>query len=409
MYDLLRSINQNLEEQMIDFAKRLVQVPSSSLQESKVAELVEEEMKKLGYDEVIRDEAGNVVGILHGFEPEQTMLLNSHMDTVKVEDPKAWKGDPFRGTIEQGWLQGVGTADCKAGLAAQVYSGALLKNSYLPLKDNLIVAATVAEENGASIGVRHLIDETLAKMEMKPDWTILGEPTGLGLYYAHDGWMEMEIKAGGGSVFQADDANQALIKEFENYSKQLNKDYGQEIQRVYHMADKTVGDANQTSIHMLRRLGHSENSKTILAENEHMAESVLRSMNNVAVAVKLKKEKQQLYNGTTTIVKRIAHAWEVDPFCPLITRARQSLEAAHCQAKPGKWALKQLGMGTAGGVLVNDYAIPTIGYGPGEESQAHAVDEAVEVKKITQACLGTAVIAYSMIGVPVFGWTSDEI
>jgi acetylornithine deacetylase/succinyl-diaminopimelate desuccinylase-like protein len=66
-------------------------------------------------------------------------------------------------------------------------------------------------------------------------------------------------------------------------------------------------------------------------------------------------------------------------------------------------------MGTAGSVLTNEFKIPTIGYGPGCEDQAHARDESVEVEKIRMAAYGTASIAHGLVGIPVCGWTSDEI
>ena len=49
-------------------------------------------------------------------------------------------------------------------------------------------------ENGASIGVRGLIEQTLPELKLKPDYAILGEPTGLGLYYGHDGWIEVDLQ-----------------------------------------------------------------------------------------------------------------------------------------------------------------------------------------------------------------------
>ncbi len=129
----------------------------------------------------------------------------------------------------------------------------------------------------------------------------------------------------------------------------------------------------------------------------------------MAVDVAVRQEKQQLYTGRTTLVQRITNAWAIDPFHALMERSRQALAAAKCTVRPGKWELGRPGMGTAGGVLVNEFQIPTIGYGPGSENAAHTTEESIEVEKIPEAVLGTAVIAHSLIGVPVYGWTSDEI
>ena len=123
----------------------------------------------------------------------------------------------------------------------------------------------------------------------------------------------------------------------------------------------------------------------------------------------VRRENQRLYTGKVDVVRHVARAWSTDPFNPMIDRARQALEAAGCPVKPGKWQLGRLGMGTAGGVLVNEYKIPTVGYGPGLESQAHAEGEYVEIEKVISATYGSAVIAHALAGIPVCGWTSDEI
>jgi len=66
-------------------------------------------------------------------------------------------------------------------------------------------------------------------------------------------------------------------------------------------------------------------------------------------------------------------------------------------------------MGTAGGVLTRDFNIATVGYGPGEEAMAHSPNESIDLNKLSECVYGTAAIVHSLIGIPVFGWTSDEI
>ena len=168
MYRILRERTDAWKESMVAFAKKLVATASVSLSETRAAEIVEAEMKRLGYDEVIRDAAGNVIGIMLGRDAGPTLLLASHLDTVEGSREDGWTLDPLDAKIENGRLLGLGSADCKAGVAAQVYAGAMLKASLLPFAGNLVVAATVAEENGRSIGVRELVARTLAERELKP-------------------------------------------------------------------------------------------------------------------------------------------------------------------------------------------------------------------------------------------------
>lgn len=400
MYTILRNKNEGLQRDVLAFAEALVRTPSVTGDEAKVAELVESKMREIGYDKVFRDEADNVVGVMIGREADPTMLLNCHLDTVKPSG-----SNPAH--IENGKLFGTGAADCKGGLAAQVFTGALLRRSLLPLRGNLVVAATVAEENGCSAGVRALMGRTLPALGMKPTFAILGEPTGLGLYYGHDGWMEMDVTVAGPNPFHVEDAAKAIFADLsagENGSRpQLEEAF---IARPRY---ESVGGCRRATIPVTRRLGFGEDAGNVMSQFRHDAVLVAQASGAVAVDVAVRKETRRLHNGYTTTVQHIAHAWAIDPFHPLMTRARQSLAAADCEVRPGKWELGRLGMGTAGSVLVQDFDVPVIGYGPGLEEQAHAAGEFVETAKITEAVYGTTAVVHGLIGIPVSGWTSDEI
>lgn len=405
MYTLLRGKTEGLRDQVTHFAQELIRIPSRSLDENELAARVEQELRALGYDEVLRDDAGNVVGILSGRELEPTVLLNCHMDTVGPadEEPRTGTDSVYSGHLDDGYLYGLGAADCKGGLAAQVYAGALLKRSQLPLRGNVIVAATVAEENGCSIGMRALLERTLPSLNLKPSFAILGEPTGLGLYYGHDGWIEVNIKVEGTNPFCVDDATQSVFNDYSNRAE------GQSDTVALHRPYFENGHGfRRATIRMDRKIGPTDKVEAVLSQIKHDAQQSC-SASAVAVGVAVREEHQTLYNGRTTSVRRVTHSWSTDPFSPLIERTRQALAAADCVVQPGKWTLGRMGMGTAGSVLTHDFQIPTIGYGPGLETMAHAPNERVEVQKIVEAVYGTAAIVHGLAGVPIFGWTSDDI
>lgn len=400
MFTILKNKNEGLKRDVLAFAEQLVRTPSVTADEGALAGLVETKMREIGYDKVFRDDVGNVVGVMIGHEAEPTVLLNCHLDTVK-----ATGSNPVR--QENGLLYGTGAADCKGGLAAQVFTGALLRRSLLPLRGNLVVAATVAEENGRSTGTRTLMERTLPALGMKPTFAILGEPTGLGLYYGHDGWMEMDVTVEGSNPFHVDDAAKAI---FDDFGADCGRS-GAEPQSVSISRPRfeTVSGVRRATIPVTKRLCYGENADKVMSQMKRDATLVYQSGGSVAVEVAVRKETKRLYNGQTTTVQHVTHAWAIDPFHPLMTRARQSLAAAGCEVRPGKWELGRLGMGTAGSFLVQDFAVPTIGYGPGDEEQAHAAAECVETAKITECVYGTTAMVHGLIGIPVCGWTSDEI
>jgi len=409
MYTRLKHRTESIKEEVVCFAQQLVQTPSLSLNEDKVAALVEEKMRQLGYDDVVRDECGNVIGILHARKADRTLLLNSHMDTVPAGDASRWNESPHSGRIEDGRLYGLGASDCKAGLAAQIYAGAILKRSLLPLEGNLVVAATVAEENGRSVGVRELIERTLPELGLSPDYAILGEATELGLYYGHDGWGEFDIVVEGPNAFHVDDATRAILHDLDAGAPG-HRDAGQDgAWAVRPPRFENVSGHRRAIIPLERRLHAAEEPDNVVEQIQHNVGLVAQAAGSVAVQVMVRQEEQKLYTGRTTVVRHITHAWSTDPFHPLMERSRQALAAAGCHVRPGRWKLDRIGMGTAGSTLVTQYNIPTLGYGPGLEAMTHAANECAELDKIHEAVYGTASIVHGLIGMPVFGWTSDEI
>jgi len=403
MHTILRNKTEGLKRELLNFAQTLVRTPSVTGDESKVAGLVEIKMREFGYDKVFRDEAGNVVGVLLGREDSLTVLLNSHMDTVAAKAIDA----PNDVRIENGRLYGLGAADCKAGLAAQVFAGALLRLSLLPLKGNLVVAATVSEENGRSAGVQALMERTLPALGMKPTFAILGEPTGLGLYYGHDGWMEVDIVVEGTNPFHVDDAAKAIYNDFDADSVKFENT--PENFLITKPRFETVGGYRRATIPMSKRLFFGEEAGHSVNTIKQEASAIAHNSGAVAVDVVIRKETKKLYNGQRTTVQHVTHAWSIDPFHPMMSRSCQALAAAGCEVRPGKWQLGRLGMGTAGSVLVKNYQVPTIGYGPGDETQAHASGEYVATDRVVEALYGTASMVHGLIGIPVWGWTSDEI
>lgn len=411
LYDVLRARTDGVKANAIAFAQKLVQARSLSYQEADVAALVEREMRNVGLDHVARDAFGNVVGVVHGREADPVVLLNCHMDTAHPGDERAWTTSMTSGHIDGGRLYGLGAGDCKGGLAALVYAAALLKRCMLPMRGSLVVAGTVAEEDGGSVGMRHLLGYTLPKLELKPSYALLGEPTGLDLYYGHDGWAEFEIVVEGDDAAHVENAAWEIFKDFDAFHRCAERPEAPEAARTEPPVFHQDRGNRRATIALNRRMATSEEASNVVAQMKHHAARAVQvaGAEEVQVQVAVKEECQRLYTGRTTVVRRVTHAWSTDPFDALVDKARGALAGAGLAARPGKWRLGRLGMGTAGGVLVNEHGIPTLGYGPGNENLIHAPNEYVEVDKIVEAVYGTAAIVHSLAGVPVFAWTAEEI
>jgi len=405
MYTLLRNKLDGLKRGVRDFTQDLISTASTTFHEQDVAAKIERKLIELGYDRVFRDDFGNVVGILLGREAAPTMLLTSHMDTVEADRNQTWESDPLAANVRDGKIYGLGAADCKGGLAAQMYAGALLKRSLLPLQGNLVFAATVAEGNGCSTGIRQFMRKTVSDIGLSPTYAVLGEPTNLGLYYGHDGWVQIELKLNGSNPFHVNDAVSALMDSFQEEDAETGATSETDSSRFQ---DITERGQRSATITLNRRMNNTDEVEDVLHQIRRDARLVARDP-DTSIQVQVRQGTEKMYNGRTELVRHSSSGWSIDPYDPLVVRAQQSLAAAGTRVHPGRWELGRFGMGTAGSLLSKEFNVPTVGFGPGAEELAHACNEYVEIDKLEEAVYGTAVIAQGLIGIPVYGWTSDEI
>ena len=146
MIEKIKKIGYAEKEELLNFLRHLISIPSPSCKEEKVAKLVEDVMKKSGYDEVVVDQIGNVFGRIG--TGKSRILYDAHMDTVGIGNPDSWDFDPFRGKREGGIIYGRGAVDMKSGLASIVWAGRWIKMLGLEDDYTLVVSAVVQEEEG---------------------------------------------------------------------------------------------------------------------------------------------------------------------------------------------------------------------------------------------------------------------
>lgn len=168
-------------EETIDLLQEMVRIPSPYFEEHDLAEFVydwlenrdlEPEYHHVSEPDITEYEGDNVIARLEGNNPEApTLLLNAHMDTVKlVED---WDEDPCSGRIEDGKLYGQGACDMKGGLAAVMMAFKTLAESDAELAGDVLLTAVVDEEGPYGLGTDRLIRDGLTD---DCDMAIVTEP-----------------------------------------------------------------------------------------------------------------------------------------------------------------------------------------------------------------------------------------
>lgn len=177
-----------LKREIIQLLQQLIETPSFSRKEDDVADLMEAFLTKKG---LITNRKGNNIWVRnHGFEVgKYTILLNSHLDTVKPV--KAWTIDPFEPKIEDGKLYGLGSNDA-GGALVSLLATFLHFNGKADLPFNLVFAASAEEEISGSNGVASIIED-LGKIDL----AIVGEPTQMQMAVAEKGLMVLDCVAKG--------------------------------------------------------------------------------------------------------------------------------------------------------------------------------------------------------------------
>ena len=173
--------------QAIELLKRLIATPSVSREEAAAADIVESELKALGFEP--RRNMNNVWAMAAEYNPQKpTILLDAHLDTVKPN--VQWVRDPFVPQVEEGKLYGLGSNDTGGSLVSLLAAFVRLAKSVQPY--NLIFLASAEEEVTGVNGVRAVLPE-LGDI----DFAIVGEPTSLQPAVAEKGLMVLDCVAHG--------------------------------------------------------------------------------------------------------------------------------------------------------------------------------------------------------------------
>lgn len=172
----------------IDLLKGMISRPSFSREETAVADYLQKCWSDAGHH-VFR-KGNNLWIIAPGFDfAKPTLLLNSHIDTVK---PAAgWQKDPFQPEeTEDDRLYGLGSNDAGASVVSLYEAFTILGAKPQPY--NLIFLASCEEEVSGKNGIESVLPE------LPPiRFAVVGEPTGMRPAIAEKGLMVLDCVATG--------------------------------------------------------------------------------------------------------------------------------------------------------------------------------------------------------------------
>jgi acetylornithine deacetylase len=191
-------------QEYIDLLKKLIATPSFSREEENAAWIMRHFLSERGIP--FQKLNNNTWALNLHFMPEKpTILLNSHIDTVKPAT--GWTYDPFSPTEQGDRITGLGSNDAGGPLVSLL--AAFLHFYDRPdLPYNLVYAASAEEENSGINGF-----ESIKNVLPDISFAIVGEPTRMEVAIAEKGLLVLDCFAYGKSGHAArNEGENALYK-----------------------------------------------------------------------------------------------------------------------------------------------------------------------------------------------------
>lgn len=430
MKDAFKKLNEmaaELKPDAIDFAQRLIRIPSLPGEEKAVSELYVAEMKKIGYDEVHRDEWGNIIGIIKGDEPGPTIMYNGHLDHVPEGDRSLWQGyNPYGGTIDvvevdnqdmngtelAEVIHGRGAGDTKGGDACIVYTGkALLKLRAMgyKLKGNYMVTIVSMEEAGDQVGMVQLTDITLPKMGWDYDGLISVEPTHLTIALGHRGRVELVVSVYGkvshGSApwlgINAVDKSTRLIDKVAN---ELPRNFPADPDLGKSSIALTVINCSpgalcivpeQCDITFDRRFVPGETPESCLQEIQDIIDEIAREDPEFKAEVRIAESERTFYTGNSTVIANKKNAWKMSAEHPFVQAMAQALEEV---GQPVKYEYWYFGTDLSKSCATDRK--PSLGYSPMQEQYIHTPFDKVRTDYMEKSIAGYAASFLKLMELP---------
>jgi putative selenium metabolism hydrolase len=373
------------QSDLMHFARLLIQTPSLPGQEQYIATIVQHEMEQLGYDQVWRDEVGNLIGLLKGTGGGKALMLNTHMDHVDVGDPSQWPYPPYSATLSDGYIWGRGACDVKGALAVQVYAPAIARKAGLALRGDVYVTAVVLEERGGW-GAAHVVKK------IKTDYAILGEATNNELRIGHRGRMELMVRFTGRSVHASAPTRGAnphyaiarFLTKLPEMRMVSDSTFGHStVAPTLVQSDQTSGNVTPGELRLMLdwRNIPNETTEQILAKVQKLLAA--NPEPGVGAQVMMNQSRLQTYTGLSELRDVTHPGYALSANHPFVTTARATLQKAlEREVELGSWMFA-----TDGGHLMAA-GIPTIGFGPGDENEAHTIHDRVAVAQLREATVG---------------------
>ncbi len=359
--------------QMTKFLRDLVRIPGESAGEQGVILRIEQEMKAVGFDKVVIDPMGNILGTLG---TGKTLIgFDAHIDTVGIGNKNNWTFDPYEGYETDLEIGGRGTSDQLGGIVSAVYGAKIMKDQGL-LTDqySVLVTGTVQEEDCDGLCWQYIINED----KVRPDFVVITEPTDGNIYRGQRGRMEIRVDVRGVSCHgsapeRGDNAIYKMadiLQEVRELNNRLHVDpfLGKgtvTTSEIFFTSPSRCAVADSCAVSLDRRLTDGETYEMALEEVRN-----LPSCKKHGAEVTMYKYDRPSWTGLSYPTDCYFPTWVIPEDHAATQAMVESYRGMYGEPKVDKWTFS-----TNGVSIMGRFGIPCIGFGPGKENQAHASNE----------------------------------
>jgi putative selenium metabolism hydrolase len=389
----IKQLSEQYRSYTAENLSKIVRIPSYSGEEQAVIMELSELCKEANFDEVYVDGLGNLIGRI-GYGPLK-IAFDAHIDTVTVGDEDQWDFPPFSGEITSNLVKGRGVTDQKGGAASMITAGRILKDMDYEGKFSIFYTFTIMEEDCDGMCWKYLIEQE----KLVPDFFVSTEPSSCNLYRGHRGRMEMEVifkgischgsapERGINAAYKAARGALAIEKLNEELEPDEDNFLGKGTIVVSEMTaygPSQCAVPDQARLYLDRRLTWGESEDSAVAQ----VKKVIPDCEEVRVPfydkISWKKTKfgQSLYFPT----------WKIDRNHTLVTSGEKAFKTLYGKdVKVDKWTFSTNAVAVCG-----RHGIPSIGFGPGDENQAHAPNEVNRIDDLVICSAFYASLIYNL-------------